>query len=105
MSPAVKWDLDTSSFVPVYFPSGLKDESQDDNDESGDNIDPYVPFVVIISYFMPFMVIVITILILLSSGSGMIWHLSLQSTILHIDSEEVTSDKSLIDSWIFQMVY
>ena len=39
----------------------------------------------------PFVVIgqIIIITILLSSGSGMIWHLSLQSTILHVDSEEV----------------
>ena len=49
-----------------------------------------------ISYFMPFLVNRS-----FCSGSGMIWHLSLQSTILHCNSEEVGTDKLLIDSRIF----
>ena len=50
----------------------------------------------------PFGVIgqIIIITILLNSGSGMIWHLALQSTILHVDSEEVSVDTSSIDSLI-----
>ena len=55
--------------------------------------------ILMIEGIMTFMVIII-ITILLSSGSGMIWHLSLQSTILHVDSEEV-ADISFIDGLIY----